>query len=330
MTRESSPLLKDWLEATLALDKVTLEPLAPEASTRRFYRIEIEPAKTHIVIDSPPMTENNEQFANLAEVFRRNHVPVPEILSYEAERGYFVVEDFGRTELLAIYPDPVRRRFAIELALDSLIAIQLTQDASIPPYSRQRLLDEVGIFEEWCCGQLLDIESTPLTDVTHGLVSEIDQHPKVTVHRDYHGRNLLLNNRQLGIVDFQDALVGSCVYDFASLVYDCYFDHDSDDIEVWVDRFRTRLRHAKLPCMEPQEAFVQGVEVTAIQRMLKAVGIFARLWFKQKKSTHLGYMVPVLRRVVVLAARNELEPMATWLSDQVIPSVVKATAELTP
>lgn len=324
MSKDAAGKLEAWLKATLGLDLITLTPLAPEASTRRFYRLEVEPGVTHIVIDSPPETENNEQFAVLAEVFRGNGVPVPDIRAYAPEHGFFVVEDFGSTEFLAAYDDPIRRRFAIELALDSLIAIQLTQDSRIPAYSSQRLRDELAIFEEWCCGELLSIGSEPLSKVVQQLIQEIDQQPKVTVHRDYHSRNLLLNHRQLGIVDFQDALVGPCTYDFASLVYDCYFEHGEEDIDVWTDRFRTRLRHAELPCIEPLVTFVRNVELTALQRMLKAVGIFARLWYKQGKGSHLHFMVPVLRRAAPLAVRNDYEKLGTWLQDDIAPSVEQA------
>ena len=322
--------LVSWLATTLGSDNFIVQPLVPEASTRRFYRLVGAHEGTHIAIHSSPATENNQQFVALGDLFRRQGVPVPAIYAYETKRGFLLVEDFGHVEFLAAYVDSARRAFVVPLALDALVAIQRTHDSCIPPYTRTRLLDELGIFSDWCCDKLLGRDIAPLNAVAESLIAEIDLQPKVTVHRDYHSRNLLLHGDQLGIVDFQDALVGPCVYDLASLFYDCYFEHDFNDIEHWTDQMRDRLRANDLPCIEPRSAFVRAIEVTAIQRMLKAVGIFCRLWLVQRKETHLRYVMPVLTRAIELTQRNELTPLADWLAMDIAPGLDTAMQRLLP
>ena len=274
-----------------------------------------------MAIHAPPATENNDQFVAMARVFRRHQVPVPRIHAHDLNRGFFLVDDFGSLELLEVYKDSKQRSFALGLALDALVAIQRTQDAQVPPYTRQRLLDELSIFEDWCCDKMLGKSAKPLSTIADSLTTDIDRHPKVTVHRDYHSRNLLLDGDRLGIVDFQDALVGSSVYDLASLLYDCYFEHTREEIETWIDKFRELGDQFDLPCIQPRDAFVHALEVTAIQRMLKAVGIFCRLWFTQHKKTHLPFVLPVLGRVIALARRNELSALSLWLDLEVKPNL---------
>lgn len=283
-----------------------------------------------MAIHSPPETEKNELFVAMAEIFSRNHVPVPKIHAYEPKRGFLLVQDFGTVEFLHIYNDPDSLGQAIDLALEGLIAVQRTRDPSIEVYTRERLIDELGIFTEWVCGEMLGCAATPLNDIADVLTSEIDSHPKVTVHRDYHSRNLLLHGEHLGIVDFQDALVGSCVYDIASLLYDCYFEHNNKHIDTWIDAYRDKIGGISLPLIEPRSKFVRAMEITAMQRMMKAIGIFCRLWFKQRKGTHLAYAMPVLGRVITIANRNEFTTLANWLEQTVGPRLQQALARLTP
>ena len=328
MSNDVPLVLRNWLAKTLGTDRLEIHPLLPEASTRRFYRVESGQLQKKIAIHAPPATENNEQFVAMDQIFRQHEVPVPEIHATNLEQGFFLVEDFGSFEFLEVYQSSKQRSYAIGLALDALVAIQRTEDSRVPPYTRQRLLDELNIFEEWCCSKMLGTSAKPLNDIAQSLTTEIDLQPKVTVHRDYHSRNLLLDGDRLGIVDFQDALVGSCVYDLASLMYDCYFEHNHDEIEKWIDRFRTLLADADLPCIQPRPAFVRALEVAAVQRMLKAVGIFCRLWFTQRKKTHLQYVLPVLDRIVTLAYRNDLSSLGAWLDAYVKPDLLVALQKL--
>ena len=275
-----------------------------------------------MAIHSPPATENNEQFVALAQVFRDHHVPVPHIHGFDATAGFFVVDDLGSVEFLDVYQDEVQRVVVIRLALEALVQIQQVRSAQVPPYLQQRLLDELHIFAEWCCEKTLETNADPMERIADELTAEIDRQPKVTIHRDFHSRNLLLDDDRLGIVDFQDALVGSSVYDLASLLYDCYFEHKQAHIDHWIDHFRTLALLADLPMLEHRSAFVRALEIVALQRMLKAVGIFCRLWLSQHKRSHLPYVVPVITRVIKLANRNGFSELGDWLDTYIKPRLL--------
>jgi N-acetylmuramate 1-kinase len=160
-------------------------------------------------------------------------------------------------------------------------------------------------------GLLAETPDPAVTGDVFGLLVENTQaQPQCCVHRDWHCRNLLLRaDGSLGVVDFQDALLGPAAYDLASLLRDCYYTFDEAEIARWRDAF---LARTPLP-IDPAR-FPRQLDLTAVQRQLKAVGIFARLRQRDGKSTHLQWILPVLERLIAVAERYpDLVPLAAWL-----------------
>ena len=314
--------LRLWLSRHIDLNAFAVDPIVPEASTRRFWRLAC-PTSTLICIFSPPETENNQQFSRLSDVFLRANVPVSDVLAEDLSRGFFIVSDLGKDDLEKVYGSPQRKE-AIEDAMIALLRIQQIQDEVIPIYTRERLVQELKIFDEWLCHRLIDVDTTELDRLTTHLIDGIDDQPKLTIHRDFHCRNLLWNEKSgLGIVDFQDALVGSCCYDIASWVYDCYYQFKPQEINDYLSRYFQLAKEFSIKTLQSFQAFVAGVEFCAIQRQLKAVGIFVRLMYLQGKKTHLPYVLPVLSRVANMCARSvETEELGAWLDNNVLPQVV--------
>ena len=146
------------------------------------------------------------------------------------------------------------------------------------------------------------------------LVNNTRNQAQCCVHRDYHCRNLLYNDGQLGIVDFQDALVGPLSYDLATLLYDCYHKFSNQDVVRWRDYYLSQA-----PSQLDPISFSKDLEFSAVQRQLKAVGIFSRLDLRDGKPSHLPYIEPVLRQTHDLCMKHAaLEPLAEWLGDVVL------------
>ena len=114
---------------------------------------------------------------------------------------------------------------------------------------------------------------------------EIERLPRVPVHLDYHSRNLMLppSGLPLGIIDFQDAVEGPVTYDLASLLYDCYQDYAEDERQYWSLRFYESLPEAVRHAFGSGERWHRAVRLTAFQRHIKAIGIFARLAYRDGK-----------------------------------------------
>lgn len=273
--------------------------LPVEASNRRFYRgqlrapatFEIGPCTHVILMTSPPALEQNSQFLHLAGVFRRAGLGVPAVLAVNENEGWFLLEDLGTRHFADLYGTPAEGP-ALAAALESLLTLQQVRDPAIGAYTGERLRTELGIFTEWFAGTGLGATlPTSVTDTVFAtLVANALEQPQCCVHRDWHCRNLLFTDAQrVGIVDFQDALIGPACYDLASLLHDCYHRFDPSTAERWRTEWVTRSGFDLDPGRVPRL-----VDLTAIQRQLKAVGIFARLRLRDGKGTHVRWIQPVL------------------------------------
>lgn len=307
-----------WVQASLNDDELTFEPLKAEASHRAFYRVEPATAgsaarASAVLMVSPPDKEQNAQFERLARIFADSGLPVPTILNLQPEHGWYLLTDLGRRDLASIYGTPDEEA-ALRLAITTLIRLQQVRDDAIPPYTVQRFTDELSIFSEWFVHGLLD-SSLPgaVASVFDALVERTRNQPQCCVHRDYHCRNLLYDptDGRLGIVDFQDALIGPASYDLASLLHDCYHEFTSAEIGRWIDFYLDRTSLAL-----DRSSFKEDLDYVAVQRQLKAIGIFVRLRLRDQKRTHLAYIPPVLDHLIGLTRRHEaLFPLARWLED---------------
>jgi aminoglycoside/choline kinase family phosphotransferase len=199
----------------------------------------------------------------------------------------------------------------LDLALDTLQPWQQFTDAQIPPYTEDRLMMEFDLCAEWFAASLISLPPSMQDEITLAatrstLIDAMLEQPQVCVHRDYHCRNLLLTgearNRRIGIVDFQDALIGPVLYDVASLLQDCYALHDKAVIAAALHRFGSMS--PLLTAIAPEQ-IAWWHDACAIQRQIKAVGIFARLHLRDGKSSHLHYIPAVLARAAALAATHE-------------------------
>jgi len=222
--------------------------------------------------------------------------------------GFVLMEDLGRRHFVDAYLEGASLP-ALTRAVDMLQVLQRIPPSSFPPYTADRLQDELAIFTTWLVEGVLDSSPPPEWPVfATRLVRTIASQPVAAVHRDYHCKNLLLRpDGTLGIVDFQDALAGPALYDLASLLRDCYWRFDEATIRTQLDRY---LAASPLRFEDPWTLF----NLTALQRQLKAIGIFARLRIRDDKRSHLCHIGPVLEHATFLARMwPEGRPIAAWL-----------------
>ena len=147
---------------------------------------------------------------------------------------------------------------------------------------------------------------------------------RVYVHRDYHSRNLMVTDPNPGVLDFQDAVHGPITYDLVSLLRDAYVAWDEERQIDWAVRYWERARKAGLPVDADFAAFWRDFEWMGVQRQLKVLGIFARLWHRDGKDRYLADMPRVLGHVIRVANRySSFGPLAR-LVDRVEGRAVKA------
>ncbi len=314
-----------WLENDLLLSITHCEPASSDASFRRYFRV-LTPEHRFIVMDAPPSKENVVPFIQVAELLAQSQINVPDIFQQNIADGFLLLEDFGSQCFLdQLNADTADNLY--QTALDSLFRLQSQtplQNTSLPNYDQPLLLRELGIFDEWFLGRLLDIEiPTPIWEtVCNLLITSALEQPRTCVHRDYHSRNLMvLEDNSPGIIDFQDAVIGPITYDVVSLLRDCYIAWPKQQVEQWRTGYFGRLLQAGLVNCSPAQ-FNRWFDLMGLQRHLKAIGIFSRLHLRDGKPNYLGDIPRTLNYVTtVCAAYPELAPFHAFLQAQVSPTL---------
>ncbi|WP_194715017.1 aminoglycoside phosphotransferase family protein [Noviherbaspirillum soli] len=307
-----------WL-ATLtapALRRDTLRPASADASFRRYFRVDGADGDTYILMDAPPPQEDVKPFIHVAEVFGKTGVSVPKVLAQDAERGFLLLTDLGATTYLKLLNSDTAHKLYLD-AIDALVLLQAqSQPEVLPEYDRALLLRELNLFPEWYVAKhrgvtLDDKQQAALQKVFDALLANNLAQPQVYVHRDYHSRNLMvMDSGNPGILDFQDAVYGPITYDLVSLLRDAYIQWDEELVLDWAIRYWERARRAGLPVAPDIDSFYRDFEFMGLQRHLKVLGIFARLYHRDGKAAYLDDMPLVMEYTRKTAGRyRELAPL---------------------
>ncbi len=315
-----------WLETLhgFSLDTETVRPASSDASFRRYFRVNAGNA-SYIVMDAPPEKENIEPFIRVATVFEKSGVSVPRILGKNHEEGFLLLSDLGTTTYLDSLDESNAGSMYMD-AIDALLSIQLiSRPHVLPEYDRATLKRELDLFPEWYIARHRNFSMTPenqaeLEKVFNLILANNLSQPQVFVHRDYHSRNLMYMDGQErnnpGILDFQDALYGPVTYDLVSLLKDAYIEWDEERVLDWVIRYWEKAKKNGLPVNPDIDQFYRDFEFMGIQRHLKVLGIFARLYHRDGKTAYLKDLPLVMEYVSKTAHRYvELAPLARLLDE---------------
>ena len=309
---ERFSLVTDWVTRELRLSPRLIEPASSDASFRRYFRVFHE-GGTHIVMDAPPGREDVRPYLNITVMLETARVHVPRVYEWDIERGLLLLEDLGTRQYLPALEAGDDADKLYHDALQALADIQVRGRESafqLPAYDREVLVREMALMPEWFCTRHLQLDLTRgqgamLTAAFEFLVAEALAQPQVFVHRDYHSRNLLITKeRNPGVIDFQDALRGPVGYDLVSLLKDCYISWPRSRVEGWVREYRLMVHERAARSAGANDAqMLYWFDVIGIQRHLKVLGIFARLWYRDGKSGYLNDLPLTLRYVVEACAR---------------------------
>ena len=360
----------DWVAQQLgcALNQMEIKLIAGDASPRRYYRV--MPAKGEFSLGADrgmkkvmtciamvsPASENNQAFLSVGLKLAEFGVRTPEVWGHSREQGWFLLEDFGDELMLSVLTTSVsapRSSSATQLYQSAFdVLARLTSipcdGADIPRYDAQRLSSEFTIFPEWFLSGLLkrtvdDKAQKRVTDLSQYLADVFREQPQVWVHRDFHSRNLmLLNSGDLGVIDFQDAVLGPITYDPASILKDCYVRLPRDDQMQFLDRYLAQLKKAGGPdggaeINQPQrlasqlskvgaEQFQNWFDLTGLQRHLRVLGVFARLHLRDGKSGYLADLPLVTEYVrealrITAPSNASVAEFQNWFESDVMPVI---------
>jgi len=243
-------------------------------------------------MDAPPEHEDCRPFVHVARLLLAAGVNVPQVLAQDFDNGYLLLTDLGSTVYLEVLEEGNAGQL-YDAATDALIRIQLASRAdSLPEYDRALLLRELRLFPDWYIAKQLGVplsdgQSAALAAAFEQILANNLAQPRVYVHRDYHSRNLMLSAPNPGIIDFQDAVYGPLTYDLVSLFKDAYICWDEQRVIDWVVRYWEKAKAAGLPVHADFGAFYRDFEWMGVQRHIKVLGIFARLFHRDGKDRYL-------------------------------------------
>lgn len=327
-TRESA--LNGWLQTILPNQSFALAPLAGDASFRRYFRLHCG-EHVRVVMDAPPVKESILPFLDVGKRLREAGVRVPYVYASDPILGFALLEDFGDTLFLqALQSENPNTLYTG--AMNTLLTIQhaSTNTPPLPHFDQSFMQQELTVFREWFLENYLSLQTTKdqeqlLDDTFHTLIEEIALLPQVFIHRDYHSRNILLlapkNQIALGVIDFQDAMLGPLPYDLVSLLKDCYIQWPREQVRIWIEYFYNQLQTSPFASLSD---FVQGFDQCGLQRHLKVLGVFSRLHLRDNKSAYLRDLPLTFHYVLdCLESYDTLKPFYQFMQNEVYPAFLK-------
>lgn len=297
--------IKSWLD-NIGWEYEKIEVASSDASFRSYYRV-YRDETSYILMDSSRQKESLLPFLDMQKRLFSVGVRVPQVIEKNLEFGYLILEDFGSTHLLDVLNDNNKKEY-YRKAIDEIILMQKADASGLHLYDKEFLIFEMNLCNEWYLGKHLDIhldtqKLSILTNIIETIADEVLLQPGgVFVHRDFHSRNIMIDkNGKLGVIDFQDARCGSITYDLVSLLKDCYIETD----EVARDELVLYFRDKKGLDVD-DKTMIKWFDMMGLQRHIKVLGIFARLYHRDGKD---GYLkdIPLTLKYVIETAKKYSE-----------------------
>ncbi|MDO6695028.1 phosphotransferase [Aliiglaciecola sp. 3_MG-2023] len=320
--------LLEWINSSTAFKCQNIEMIFGDASFRRYFRFWDEVSHTSIIaVDAPPEFEDSSKFVNLANAYFQHQVIVPKVLAHDPKRGFYCLQDFGDMQFSqGLNLDSMHPLYT--QALNQIPAIQsctVTNGQPLPLYDNELLGKEKYIFTHWLIEVHLNIKLTKNQQDTvdkcyEFLHQTFKSQPQVGVHRDFHSRNLmLLDNGDIGVIDFQDAVIGPITYDAVSLLRDCYQKWPRELVDSLLREF-----HQRFYGQYQWQDFSRWFDLTGLQRHLKASGIFCRLFHRDGKNDYLTHIPRTLEYILEVGSQYaELTDLVALIENTIKPKLLE-------
>ena len=294
-------------------------PLAGDASFRRYFRV-VDGARQAVLMDAPPDKEDVGPFLLMADYLNAQGFRAPRILARDLAAGLLLIEDFGDRLMRAVLDSaPERETEIYRAAVDLLVHLAQRPAAAVRPYDLSEYLREVRLFTEWTVPALgLSVDLAGYDAVWTDALEPLDGGAGgVTVLRDYHAENImLLDDGALGLLDFQDALVGHPAYDLVSLLQDARRDVSPALEAAMLDHY--------MAATGADDAFRATYALLGAQRNTKIIGIFTRLAHRDGKQRYLGLIPRMWGLLERDLAHPALAPVAAWFAANIPPAARRA------
>lgn len=279
--------------------------VAGDASPRKFYRFKNK--KKQILVYCKKDKKNNlENYSKINEFLISNKIKAPKTIKKNVKNNFIIIEDLGNNLVKNVIKKNKVNHF--KNVIDELVKLQkIKLKKNLPKYSMKLLQKEMNLFYEWYLPEFFskkkirEIQKT-INNCFLKLLKKTTKSNKVFVHRDFHIENLIIHNKKIAFLDTQDAVIGHPAYDLMSLVDDVRVNISQSDQSKLIKYY---LKKIKIK----QNDFLLDFHILSVQRLLKILGIFLRLYRRDHKEKYLKYLPRTWSLLKLRLKHNELKEL---------------------
>lgn len=316
----------DWAQASR-------RPLAGDASNRRYERLSHPAQPSAVLMDAAPEKgEDVRPFVSMAHHLTGLGLSAPKIYSEDAENGFLLIEDLGDALFARLLEQtPELETDLYEAAAAALIVAQKAAPPNLALYDVATMSETALLLPDWYLeyGTTTPPTSNMRDHFARIMTETLEAHAghgSVLVQRDYHAENLLwLHKRKgaarVGLLDFQDAMIGHPAYDLASLLKDARRDVSPAVQAKTFEYFVNRTGYDRAE-------FEAGYAACSAQRNIRILGVFARLCVRDGKAAYPDLMPRVWRNLQDDLTHPALAQLASWVHAHVPPPAPQLIARI--
>jgi len=323
--------------AIMILKKFKLSSISGDASFRQYYR-KFNPKKnlsSLIVISKKEKNKNLLVYTAINQFLLDHNIRAPRLLAENYKKGFIEIEDFGNITIHNILKKSKKKFHIYKKTVDLLIRLQKIKSRIIKNfygksyklenYSVKNLHKESDLFFDWYLplimkkNKVLKIKKV-LKKELQILYKKLKFKDKIFVHRDFHVSNLMKINSRIGVIDSQDAIIGNPTYDLASLIDDVRIKTSN---QLKKNIFNYYLNKCPKIYRRKKNEFIHDFNILSVQRNLKIIGIFSRLFKRDKKKQYLK-LIPYTWKLLEIRLKDKMFSEINTILNKFIPSKTRA------
>jgi aminoglycoside/choline kinase family phosphotransferase len=311
----------------LNVEEIKIRPIEKGGSDRKFYRIHSAADQALILVKYNLEREENRHYVQIAKFLDSHGIRVPKIYFHDPTEGLIWIEDLGERDLYSYRDESwlVRRAF-YESALDEIVKLHSLPE-SVCAEMKEHLPAEFNAalyrweqkyFFDNCLGRYFRIDESKrkeLATLSHlrEIPKQLASLPRVLVHRDFQSQNIIIQNGQAHLIDFQGMRPGLAEYDLASLLYDPYVDLTEAERAELITYYREQ--QSKRGTTRDGD-FDATLRLCVMQRLMQALGAYGFLGLVKGNKNFLQYIPRAVRSLRDTVANIDgLQPLASVLAE---------------
>ena len=312
-----------------------IEQITGDASFREFYRFTVNKNSKIVVLAKKEKYKNLIAYTIINKFLRSQKILAPKLYDYNFKKGIIIIEDFGSCSYYNLIINKKNKIKIYKKLIDLLLKIQKikpkkklegigTKSHVLSKYSHKYLHKESDLFFDWYLPLFISKKKTnKLKKKKKKILSKLYRKLNLTnscfVHRDYHVQNIMKIGNKSGLIDSQDALIGSPAYDLVSLI---------DDVRIKTSNklknkiYNYYIKKKSIMKKNELEFFLEDFNILSVQRSLKIIGIFSRIFKRDKKKQYLK-LIPYAWKLLESRMSSEIFLDLKKILDKNIPKKIR-------